>query len=513
MKKRIIGLILAGVLALSSLAGCGKDASGEKAAGEEGAASNEEVVTLKWYMNVVDNVDPDTEMVIEELNKYTREKIGVEIEYYPMIASDYAEKMPNLVSSGEYFDICFTSNSALPYVDFVNLGAFADMTELVQEYAPETYEFIPEDVWEAAKVKGSLYAVPVYKSMGTQGNIEVNSDMAEEYGIDLTKIKTLEDFGEALKIVKEKSEAEGKDVIGAAGLRFSLLVPFESLSGAVASPISAYDYFEGEEEVMNVYDTQEFMDYCNLVHEWYLNGYLGADPVNYASESSNAQIQDDFYNGKLFARFLSSSPGYKESEEAASGHGVEIIPLYDPVFTTERVYGGMMAISANSKYPEKAMEFINLLNSDLYVGTLIRHGIEGVHYTAVGDDRVDITLGGTVDADENGYTYTYGWQFGTIFNQKWDISYPDDVADQYMERNIGMKAADHAGFVFDTENVTTELAALSNVIEEYLPMLQTGMVDPQQYIPEFVQKLEANGIDVVMEEGYSQIEAWRADNK
>ena len=53
------------------------------------------------------------------------------------------------------------------------------------------------------------------------------------------------------------------------------------------------------------------------------------------------------------------------------------------------------------------MEFINLLNTDKYVGTLIRHGIEGVHYTAVGEDQVDKTMGGTLT--DNGYDYTYGW--------------------------------------------------------------------------------------------------------
>ena len=51
--------------------------------------------------------------------------------------------------------------------------------------------------------------------------------------------------------------------------------------------------------------------------------------------------------------------------------------------------GGLLAISSASEHPDKALEFINLLNTDEYVGTLIRHGIEGEHYTAVGDKQVD----------------------------------------------------------------------------------------------------------------------------
>ncbi len=69
----------------------------------------------------------------------------------------------------------------------------------------------------------------------------------------------------------------------------------------------------------------------------------------------------------------------------------------DPLFETRNAMGGLLAISSASEYPEKALEFINLLNTDEYVGTLIRHGIEGEHYTAVGDTQVDRTMGGTLD--------------------------------------------------------------------------------------------------------------------
>ena len=42
--------------------------------------------------------------------------------------------------------------------------------------------------------------------------------------------------------------------------------------------------------------------------------------------------------------------------------------------------GAMMAISTASKNPERAMMFLNLLNTDPYLMTLLNYGIEGVHY-------------------------------------------------------------------------------------------------------------------------------------
>lgn len=59
--------------------------------------ASDEIVTLKWYMSI-NPVAPDTKLVIEELNKYTRDKIGVEIDYQVMANPDYRKKCPILLT-------------------------------------------------------------------------------------------------------------------------------------------------------------------------------------------------------------------------------------------------------------------------------------------------------------------------------------------------------------------------------------------------------------------------------
>ena len=168
----------------------------------------------------------------------------------------------------------------------------------------------------------------------------------------------------------------------------------------------------------------------------------------------------------------------------------------------------MLAISSASEHPEKALEFINLLNTDEYVGTLIRHGIEGQHYTAVGDNQVDKTMGGTLT--ENGYDYTYGWQFGTPFNQKWDISYPDNIEELFKAYNDSAIISPNNGFTFDAVPVETQVAALTNVISEYAPSLETGSVDPAEYIPKFLDALNANGAEALVAEVNNQLTQFAA---
>ncbi|HIT91303.1 MAG TPA: extracellular solute-binding protein, partial [Candidatus Merdenecus merdavium] len=481
MKKRLISILLGVSMVAVLLTGC-QEKGDEKTdtptneTTDDATASkeqNDEIVTLKWFQSL-NSVEPDTQKVIDELNEYTREKIGVEIEYAPMANTDYLEKMPTYINSGEDFDICFTADWTTNYLQFAQKDAFMDLTDLLQENAKETYDFIPEEVWNAVKVNDKIYGVPSYKELGWQGGIYVNADMAEEYDIDLSQVKTMEDFTEVLKVVSEKSAEAGKDVIGISGLStsgFSLSNPYESLVGSPnlpgASAVEEYGNFKGQEEVFNQYETQDYMDYCKLIYSWNQAGYLPGDPINYDGDA--AKRDNDFTNGNLFSYMVSYAPGAKEADVVKYGHALEFIPLMNPLFETRSVLGGLLAISSGSENPEKAMEFINLLNTDEYVGTLIRHGIEGVHHTAVGTDQVDQTLDGTVTSEQNGYDYVFGWQFGTPFNQKWDISYPDNIADLFLEFNESAVIASHNGFSFNSESMNTEIAAITNVVAEYGP--------------------------------------------
>ena len=142
--KRAAALTAAAALSAGLLAGCGGSAASTSTAGTSGSAAGTdsgEITTLTWYMSI-NPVAADTQKVIDKLNEYTREKIGVEIDYKVIANPDYKEKMPNLINAGEYFDICFTSNWTTDYLQFVGKDAFLDITEMLPEYAKETYDFI-----------------------------------------------------------------------------------------------------------------------------------------------------------------------------------------------------------------------------------------------------------------------------------------------------------------------------------------------------------------------------------
>ena len=148
LSKRVAALAMTAAMSVGLLAGCG---SSDAPSGSTGSG-DDEITTLIWYMSI-NPVAADTDKVIAKLNEYTREKIGVEIDYKVIANPDYKEKMPNLINAGEYYDICFTSNWTTDYLQFTSKEAFLDITELLPQYAKETYDFIPEAVWDAVKVR------------------------------------------------------------------------------------------------------------------------------------------------------------------------------------------------------------------------------------------------------------------------------------------------------------------------------------------------------------------------
>ena len=53
--------------------------------------------------------------------------------------------------------------------------------------------------------------------------------------------------------------------------------------------------------------------------------------------------------------------------------------------------------------------------------------------------------------------------------------------------------------------VETEIAAITSTVEEYGPALESGMVDPEENIPRFIQALEDSGVQTLLDEINNQL--------
>ena len=172
-----------------------------------------------------------------------------------------------------------------------------------------------------------------------------------------------------------------------------------------------------------------------------------------------------------------------------------------PYIDNTSVQGAMMAISANSAHPEEAMKFLNLLNTDAYVMTLLNYGIEGVHYNLNEIGEVEFT-----DARSTYSPWTNG--LGNVTLLPPQKGQGADFQQRFAEFYGASKKLPIYGFTFDSKPVETEVAAVTNVKESYALSLFTGAVDVDTALPELLSKLDAAGMQKIVDEANRQLQAF-----
>ena len=186
-------------------------------------------------------------------------------------------------------------------------------------------------------------------------------------------------------------------------------------------------------------------------------------------------------------------------------YGIELEAYFiNYAFTnTNKIYGSMNAISATSEDPARAMMFLNEMIASTEFANLVFYGIEGVNWNRNEDGQIEMT---------NPKTYNMTtWALPGFLTAEPDVSLPIDMVDRYNAFSETLVYADNMGFALDKSPITVEMAAISNVMAEYLDPLCNGLSDPDENLPKFREALKAAGVDTVIAEIQSQLDAWRAE--
>lgn len=205
MKKKAISVLLAGLMGLSLLAGCGGSNSGENssskadantsAAGSEDNSKGEDITISLWTVFTGSDGDVLRE-IIDNYNETNQDGITVEIDI--MDNDTLQSKLPSAVTSG-------TGPS------FVLVGI-----EYIQEYAENGMIEPIDDFWEAtgtnednyyenvvakSYVDGTLYGVPMQYNLQY---LYYNKDLFEEAGIDSVP-STFDELAEDARALTDKN--------------------------------------------------------------------------------------------------------------------------------------------------------------------------------------------------------------------------------------------------------------------------------------------------------------------
>ncbi|MDF2511574.1 MAG: hypothetical protein K0S04_1440 [Herbinix sp.] len=512
MTKQIVALGLTGLMAVSGLAGCGKagttDTNAPSKSGttnetgsETGSADQGEPISLKWYM-AGSGPQADVKTVEAAIDQYLLDTYEMNIDLQ-IIATDYAnypQKMQMVISSGEEYDICWTSSWNNNYYDNVNKNAFIPLDDLLKENAPELLGSMETSVWDAVKVKGSIYGVPSQQIFPKQNYVVIVKEYADKYGLDVSKVTKLSDLEDFFLQVKKDNPDIYPFAASSNGLlsKHTLAVGLEPIIGLGIPGV----FKLGDESltVYNQFETEEAAQFYDMMHRWVEEGLVRKDAV---TVSDNAV--PDMKAGKHIAAINATfKPGVEAIESANFGNKeVVFATLSEPYLATDNLVSSLNAISQTSEHPEVAMKFLNLVNTDATLYNLLCFGVEGTHYTVNAD--------GTVTSDDSkGYNPNIDWMLGNQFNALLREGQAPDIWEKTKALNGSAVESKALGFSFDSTPVTNEIASVSAAYDQYGKILETGGADPAQVLPEFREKLKASGADKIIAEMQKQVDEWKS---
>ncbi|MBD5463567.1 MAG: extracellular solute-binding protein [Lachnospiraceae bacterium] len=512
MRKKLFSVILA-VAMVASLAACGSKAvnDGDKGV-DSGTQSNpgqdaekegdEEIVNITLTFPVLTSIPEDLGKVQEAMSQIALEECNCTITLQPLGFADYMTQAPLMLSGGEDIGLLAHFNPITVYPSMVEKGQIQDITTLLEEQVPEVLEIVGEDYLAASRINGSLYGVPTMHERANGSGFIMRTDLLEKYSIDVSQVKTMDDLDAIFEVIKENEPDISPTYMGGASMNPADIM----VKGSVDELGDGFGVLmnRGQDAtVTDYFESDEYRNYVEKVYEWNQKGYILPD-----SDSIQDMYTTLLQANKVFSVFMTNAPGSIEQDERNTGLDLTFVQLGAPLSTTTTVNGIQWVVPIGAKHPEKSVDIIRLLYTNADFLNLFNYGIEGEHYVAEGNNQISRPDGMTEE------TSPYNWSIAYLTGNEflcytWDIDNPN-LWKEVKEWNDNVEKSSAMGFSFDNSNVTNEITAISNVCNQYRIGLENGVLDPEVYMEKFIADLKTAGIDTVIAEKQSQLDAWKA---
>ncbi len=502
--KKLIALLLASVMVLGLFAGCSGDTkpvetnpdasqtANKPSDASTGTETKDEIVNLKW-VTVGNGMPENYDAWKAAMDAYLEEKIGVHLDMEVIGWGDWDQRRNMIVSTNEPYDIMFTNNAT--YYKDVNMGAFAKLDDLIDQ-VPALRDYIPADYWEACKVNGGLYAVPSYKDSSATFFFVYDQELAEATGLDYKNAHTLADVEKILEAMYETETAnhpKGTPVfyVHQGGVDAIYGSKYDDISAGC--PAIGVSYKNGEPKVVSVFEQEDVMADLAVLQDMYAKGLINSD--------ANILAEAPAYNP------CGIGQGWPSAADTTWGPNMKIEGLKaiaiqwgdSTVLSNATVQGSLNCISASSAHPDKALQLLELVNTDTKVRDMLFYGLEG--------DNFDYTADGKVHKNNSEWTMA-GYTQGTFFNVSTLDTDTFNQWDEVKEQNENAVPSPILGFSLNKEPISDKLDALVAIFTEWRAALMTG-ADPSAR-ENMLAAMKDAGLDDVIAEIQSQIDTWVA---
>lgn len=506
-RKRVLASVLSILMAAGALSGC-SDAGGQSAAGSaagdnstadtEGSGTDE-IVTLKVWGYT--NAAPDTnEMnaVADAVNEITRDALGVEIE----LTRSFDYEVLNLaLTSGEKLDLVQTHSYSPGLSSMVSTGYVQPIDDLLAEYGQDILEVVPESYMRVGNIKGVQYATPSMKDTARSAGFAMRSDVLDDMGIDPATITTWDDVHDVLVQVRDGDSGLYPLVPSWSGGGMQRTMTYDSLS--VPNSLAVLeDVFSDSTEVVCLYETDMYKEFCERMYQWNQEGLIMPDATTTTDNNLMATVG--------FADYENIKPGKELEIKKAWGIDCDLISLHDPYTVTNQISSDLWVIPTVCENPEKTMQLLSMMYTDPELSNIFINGVEGRHWVWANDEHTLIKAPeGAETSGSTGYeSLDWAWPNCRI-TPVWEGGAVDQW-DQLQKFCDEARESVALGFVFDQTPVMNQLTACGNVVTQYNVALLWGELNPEEAIPEFVSQLKSAGVDDIIAEVQTQLDEYLA---
>ena len=519
MKKRTLALILSALTAATVFASCSDSSGGSSAASDSSASGSEtagtetgetsgdsdlreeELVTLDVVCMSSGKNEPDITDVENAMNEILEEKLNCNVDLTFIAYANYADQISLLLSSGEDADLLPVY--LIPLSTCANAGQIMPLDDLIDQYGQGIKDQLGDYV-DCGRIDGVLYGVTTARDLANSQGFAYKVDVAEEVGFDADSIETLDDLETELLKVKEANPDMWPVAVSAGeNIRNWGWDPLGDDTVNLGVLVDPTDPTVG-----NLYESDLYKDLANEMYSWMQQGLIQADAVNTTESASTLMTA-----GTAFGYFTNLKPGYAEENSSSLGYEIAVVDIIPALACTNNVSRATWTISSGCDNPEAAMKVLNELYTNAELSNLYMYGIEGVHYKVLEEGGASngqdiITWADGVDATTSNYRKSGTWiQPNQFIGHVWEGS-SADVWDQQREFNDTAQKSVAFGFTYDSLAVTNEVTACTNVVSKYHKALLCGALDPATTLDQFNEELYAAGLQNIIDEKQSQLDAW-----
>ena len=500
MKKRILAAMLTLSMVVSMTA-CGNSEAGGSKDSAKNNGNGDEPYTVTMVLN--GSTQPDEERIEQKINEILEPELNANLDIVVLPWASASQQLQLMLSGDEKIDVFYTQ--ATNAVQYMNAGQIVDMSELIDKYGTNIKQIYGEDIAKINQIEGFVYGVPNQIERGSIPAVFMRKDLVEKYNIDTSQIKEPKDLESVFETVKAgEPDMTMLYSINDGDTPVTRLFRGDNLSDN--NYLGVLMDQTNSTKLENFFATDWFKDTTTMLHNWYQKGYISQD-----AGTNTENWRTVCKAGNLFSLFFAYHPGTPVEFESSTGYDFEIVPFYnEPIINSSSYNGVTFSIAQNSENPEKTMEVLDYIYGSSEIMNLLNWGEQDKDYVIEDVDNGIINFPEGITSDNAGYNLNLGWELPNQFiAYKWTGSDPK-LWEKMEEFNSSAKSSKAVGFLFDSSNYSSEIAALSNIVKQYSGALYSGSGDPDELIPELLEALDDAGINEVIQAKQEQLDAFLA---